>query len=320
VPVAPKARPRPRPLGKGKVKATEPEVQPDQPSAGRANSDRAGPVTGDPPTTAVSTKRKRAAKEPENQAPAPKKRKSTKPKSDTPSDAMGADGSSVAPLIGRGGPVRKSARVRLSPHKNDGQFAMPVMPSSGNHGESDHTGRGEAEPEAGSSSLATDVRPPPRPRGRPKAVPRLPPTFTDVHSSTNADAGQSAAAVVHKATRRAGRVAHSTNANTPKRSQAVRTEGGISAQVSSSSGDGGDMNTSSLQSRSTEIMKPTEPSSTEEPNTMTSPKRSRRARATTGSNVPRRQSARVAARDPPSAAETDFPCNAETAQSTVLAD
>jgi hypothetical protein len=289
----------------------EPKVQPDQSSAEHANSDQEGSATDDPPTTAVSTKRKRAVKEPENQARAPKKRKCTKPKSDNPSGAMGADETSVAPLIRSGGSVRKSARMRSSPRKNAVQSTTPAIPSSG----SNQTNHHEAESEAGSSSIATDVpRPPPRARGRPKATPRLPSTFTDVHSSVDADPGQNTVAVIHKPTGRAEQVGDSTNANTSKRLHAVRMEG-TSAQGRPSSGDGGEMNTSSLQSRSTENIEPTEASPTEEANITTSSKARRRACVTTDSNVPRRQSARVAARDIPSAAGA--PCSSETAQSEL---
>ena len=204
---------------------------------------------------------------PVDETPAPKKRKSVKAKG----DATVADPNSetVAPIRHRSS-MPMSVGARSSPRNNTGGPAA----STSNHGDSDlgssvhnRNDHGEGESETGTTSMAAGL--PPKPRGL-KVASCQPLKSTDPQPST--DINPSGNMPIPRAARRTKRVAGLAKKRTP--------------------------NMSSLKSRSTDTaeveMAPVEGLNS----TATFPQaRRRRVRSTISSDVPRRQSARVSARN-----------------------
>jgi hypothetical protein len=195
--------------------------------------------------------------------------------------------------------------TRSSPRKN--AVRAVALALSTNQGDSDlgssfrnRTDHGEGESETGTTSMAADVpRLPPKPRGRPKVNSRLPPTSTIPRPSTNADpsAVPGGDVAIPKAAGGTKQVVGPTMKSIPKRLHSTRVEDEAPARDHPDSDDGGGMPRNiSLQACSAEVTEQPELPPIEGRNVATSPRTRRLVRGTMRSNVPRRQSARVAAR------------------------
>jgi len=287
---APQARPRPRPPI-GKGKARETDL----PTADLDISDETTPINDDPAVTTISTKRKKTMNDPADKTPAPKKRRLVKAKGD--GTVADSNSETVAPIWHRSF-MSMSVGARSSPCNNTRGLAAST---SVNHGDSNLGSHGhnrydpgEDESATGTSSMAADVCSlPPKPRGL-KIASRLPPKSTDPQPSCGN-------ALIPKAARRTRKVAGPAKKRTPSMS---------------------------LKSRSIDIaeveMRPIEGVNA------TFPKARRHVRGATSTDVARRQSARVAARNPhpstiinsdvvctdssfsPEAAQDELPSNASS--------
>jgi len=274
-------RPRPRPIGKGKSNTKETEIQSDLSIGGPINPDATIPAT---------RKRKRTAKDTGNQASVPEKKgKSSNTIIDNILEATQtvAGATSETPSTGRRGPMPKSAGTRSSTRKIT---ARPAAPAKLSHSASElgPTGSrtGEGPSKTGTTSMGADMpRPLPKPKERPKITLRLPPASADPQPLSGTSPEGNAAAIT-RAARRSKIASGSKKKSASRRLQSARMKGNPNS--------GGEV-PGNILPRSTEIEGQTETLLIEglDVTTYTTPKR----RGTTCSTIPRRQSARVAARD-----------------------